>query len=398
MKHYKGFTLTEVLLAVAIVGIIAALVLPALITQYQNKTLNQKYQRETQTIENTIDGLAAAENKGSFFETVMYTDEEPKSYKDTSEEFLKKYMRVSKLCGDNNGDCFAKTYYEYKDNDKIVYTPTYKGSCAILKNGSSICITPQVVNTGVSGIIDLNGTKGPNVLGKDLREFMFDYKTRRGVSKATGDVADTTFLVDIKENNPCETDQFGLPCCILHTDEIGEGQPYRECCKHPEIEATWGETCKKTPDPDPCELDPYSVECCKTQDPANYKNNKCCTYTEIKNAYPEYCTTILVELSCLINEKHWFGVYKTGMNCVLSVYGTSDKFLMYLYNGFDKGRPEAEVLGPTPGQNIFFYTIYPTYSELTWKLINKRTNNSIDADVKYDGNLMFNYKYEGPNF
>ena len=44
-----GFTLTEILLAIAIVGIIAALVLPAIVTNYQNRALDIGFEREVKT-------------------------------------------------------------------------------------------------------------------------------------------------------------------------------------------------------------------------------------------------------------------------------------------------------------------------------------------------------------
>ena len=85
--------------------------------------------------------------------------------------FIKKYLRVAKYCGDTNSDCFADKYYEYKDNKKEEYTPTYKGGCARLKNGMSICITPQIGARSIEGLLDINGKKGPNVFGRDLRSF-----------------------------------------------------------------------------------------------------------------------------------------------------------------------------------------------------------------------------------
>ena len=50
----KGFTLTEVLIAVGIVGIIASLVLPKVVDDYQTKTLDAGYSREIQTIMDSL--------------------------------------------------------------------------------------------------------------------------------------------------------------------------------------------------------------------------------------------------------------------------------------------------------------------------------------------------------
>ena len=66
MKKKAAFTLTEVLLAVLIVGIIAAMVLPAIITKYQNKVLGSAFDREIHSIQDSINSLVAVENNQLF--------------------------------------------------------------------------------------------------------------------------------------------------------------------------------------------------------------------------------------------------------------------------------------------------------------------------------------------
>lgn len=186
---FNAFTLTEVLLAVVIVGIIAGMVLPVLTTNFYTYLYNNAYDRDVNKIEEAVEGLNIAENQKTFFDTMMYVDAKPESYAETSGKFLKKYLRVAKYCGDSNGDCFAKSYSAYTiDKKKEDYTPTFDGACASLKNGASICITPQVGLTGIHGFIDLNGAKGPNILSKDLRQFFIDPKHRTVFDKETSDV------------------------------------------------------------------------------------------------------------------------------------------------------------------------------------------------------------------
>lgn len=214
----KAFTLTEVLIAILIIGVIAALVLPMIVTKYQDKLFGSAFTRETRTIENAVNALAVEENKTSFFETMMYKDSDPTAYDDSVGKFMKKYMRVSKYCGDSNGNCFASSYSEYKDKDKVTYTPTYKGGCAILKNGMSICMEPQIGETSpVKGIIDLNGPKGPNVYGRDLREFSLLSIFKKSKNLATGNVITKGIVVDDPDKvDPCAGYTCGcgsLPAC-----------------------------------------------------------------------------------------------------------------------------------------------------------------------------------------
>lgn len=172
-----AFTLTEVLLAVLIVGIIAALVLPAVVTKYQNKVLESAFNREVHSLQDSIDSVTAVENKSSIDKTTLATN---------TVAYMKKYLRVSKFCGENGADCFGKSYSQYSGHEKKSYTPTYDGDCAILKNGTSVCL--KYNGTSVDMLIDANGPKGPNVYGRDLRTYTHNLKGETGYNKSANGV------------------------------------------------------------------------------------------------------------------------------------------------------------------------------------------------------------------
>lgn len=180
-----AFTLTEILLALAIVGVISMIVLPQVVTKYQNNIFNHAYDRETQSISDLISQLYVDEHAGDFHNTYMYLKEEPESYDDSSGKFLKKYFRTSLYCGGDKTKCFGKKYYNYENRTKKIYDFTPKGSCALLKNGMSICISPQIGDNPITGFIDLNGKKGPNVKDRDLREFSIDPQTKTALDTTT---------------------------------------------------------------------------------------------------------------------------------------------------------------------------------------------------------------------
>lgn len=169
----KAFTLTEVLIAVSIVGVIAALVLPSVLSNYQNSVFEHIKNRQKQVILDAIEALPVLENKEQFKDTMLYS--ETGAADDNSGEFMKKYLRVAKYCGVVSGvtDCFPKEYYEYSDKDKKTHPQSdlnLEGTCAQLKNGVSICMTPQIVGTPVKIFMDVNGPKGPNIIGRDIVE------------------------------------------------------------------------------------------------------------------------------------------------------------------------------------------------------------------------------------
>lgn len=179
-NYKKAFTLTEVLIAIAIVGVISALVLPMVITTYQNNLFERMNQKQIDSVQAILESLPVTENKSRFSDTIMSSDV---ISDDTSGMFLKKYFKVAKYCGNITGsgaNCFAPEYAKYTETPPYVrqiVKPTdliARGTCAQLKNGTSICIAPQPKTPtadwkSVQVVMDLNGLKGPNVVGRDLR-------------------------------------------------------------------------------------------------------------------------------------------------------------------------------------------------------------------------------------
>lgn len=288
------------------------MILPAMISKFNEKVLDLGYEREIKTISSAVDSLVVSENTKDFFSTMMYLDDVPESYDDSSGKFLKKYLKIVKYCGDNNGECFADKYYEYKNNKKEEYTPTYKGGCARLKNGMSICITPQIGAAGGEGLIDLNGSKGPNVFGRDLRSFTLAAKTR------TGQVKDSTEV-------------------LAHNGyiELGSGENPSDTPETPE------------PPKSACETDNNSFDCCKTRAITGY-NDACCAYTEIKNSRPECtrtvktttvsCSESFADVKCFNGYGYCYTCTKNGPHSAFIEFTE----MSFAGGGYDDGIDESE--------------------------------------------------------
>jgi prepilin-type N-terminal cleavage/methylation domain-containing protein len=221
-----GFTLTEVLIATAIVGLIAVLVLPMVITNFQDKMFELAYNREKQSIENAIKALVVTENMDDYKKTILYTNEENlEDYSETSGKFIQKYLKVSKFCKDSNSDCFASQYYSFEKGTKKTYTPDIKGSCAILKNGMSICMTPQTPKESIHVLIDLNGKKGPNVSNRDLRSFDYSLATKLAMDTTVGDVNGDYTLIKFQDECDAEYGTYDPEVCCSKSYNL------TYCCK-----------------------------------------------------------------------------------------------------------------------------------------------------------------------
>lgn len=299
-----GFTLVEVLLAVAIVAVISALVVPMVITKYQNETFDNAYEREIQSLEDILNQLPVTEKASSFDQTMMYftttgSTVSAANYANTSGKFLSKYMRVAKLCNNTPNGCFAlnpdksKTgtamytgnYKEFNSgvattltfNGTINNTSLFKGgSCAILKNGVSICIRPKtVINAGkstevtteITGWLDLNGPNGPNVKDRDFREFtlvMSDGKFKLFTGTSGSQIYNYCDDEDNKDSLKCS------PC--KDADYLGGPTSTRRnlCCTY---------------------VNPEHDGCCN-EETDFYKGSACCIATYANSEYYDRCYTV----------------------------------------------------------------------------------------------------------
>ena len=301
IKIRKGFSLAEILIALAVVGVITVLLIPVITTRAQNKTFAVSYESEVKQMLNSLAGLPFNENKDRFTQTMMYVAQDNGQYSNNAGAYINKYMKVLKYCGDNPGVCFAEEYYEYKNNERELFyksgDPKYKdvikGACAQLKNGVSICLKPQVEgqNNEIEGWIDLNGPKKPNVYGRDLRKFSIDLAQR---TYWTDDDLGTVKVVDLPVlctesycpcvgdacDDPCVVNPFGKECCT-RDDFIASGTSDK-CCswyldspENANYEICFGKDC----DPAKDDCNPTPVQQC-SKHTITSPNDPCCTIFE----------------------------------------------------------------------------------------------------------------------
>ena len=250
LKFYnkKAFTLTEVLLAVMIVGILAMLVMPAVASFYQAKVFDHLQTRQLQALNNALGTLVINENKVKFSETIMNSSVAGTT-DDTVGKFIKKYLRVAKYCGEPTGgksDCFASKYYEYNGNDKKTVSTTVlglDGACAQLKNGVSLCLTRQNGGDPARVVMDLNGPKGPNIIGRDfIAPQQLNFQSTKDVDRvadADGVLALDRPPLDAADYNPCASNaDKSTACCSWRKTNGQITSPTHKCCENPSIKAS----------------------------------------------------------------------------------------------------------------------------------------------------------------
>ena len=169
LKKRAAFTLAEVLITLGIIGIVAAMTLPSVVSKYQEKAwltafkktysvLTQAYLRASQDY-GTANTWCAAKNK-----------ECAKTYFD----ILSPYLNISEVWGYERPEIMYKTSYHALDGRSMgnadIFTKNYYKFA--LSDGTIIGIQHNTEGLNSPLVqVDTNGLRGPNQLGKDFFYF-----------------------------------------------------------------------------------------------------------------------------------------------------------------------------------------------------------------------------------
>ena len=183
----KGFTLAEVLITLVIIGVIAALTIPALMNKTNEQetvvAVKKAYSVISQAYQRVI-----AEN-GEIIPSSL--GENGTDATKTLGKMFAKQLNTQKVCGiSSGGDCFADKYTYFDgsvvpdfNNDNFWYKLRLNDGMSLgfvkLNNTYEIRGNSEPLNyVIVYVIVDVNGDKAPNIVGKDVFAF---YITKFGV-------------------------------------------------------------------------------------------------------------------------------------------------------------------------------------------------------------------------
>ena len=165
----SGFTLSEVLIALAVVGVVVALVIAGVIRDIQNRSSMALLQGTVSNLYDVVQNELIQSSARKLSDTDIFND--PYS-------FLSKFD-VAKIQGPGTLIYFPEGGYKSFDrtSQSGIGVGTYNAS-AILKNGVGIGLLAPRTATSVDTpgrravlfSIDLNGDKEPNISGVDLFE------------------------------------------------------------------------------------------------------------------------------------------------------------------------------------------------------------------------------------
>ena len=191
-----AFTLAETLITLGVIGVIAALTMPTLLTNIQERITKEKVRTVKYKLTQATDKMKALDKIGSYETTEKFLDE------------LKKHMTIAKICDNTHlTECWPTSTINVTNSTKNVSDIKTGQDLMSLALGTSATTTMGIV-TGdgtpmilvyspvctaldpaksytwsvvdgkpetnattncVSAIFDINGTKGPNKIGTDIR-------------------------------------------------------------------------------------------------------------------------------------------------------------------------------------------------------------------------------------
>jgi len=167
MKIKFGFTLAEVLITMAIIGVVAALTIPTLTENYQKKVYVTSLHKTYNDLSHALERLMSDKGVENLVEAGLRSD-------NAIYDFIDKYIKYNKksTTAFSDGDPFAsKEKYRKMFTNEILDgsvqfndMPSY-----VLASGVSIktSYNPQGFKL-FDVLIDTNGPKAPNTVGRDL--------------------------------------------------------------------------------------------------------------------------------------------------------------------------------------------------------------------------------------
>ena len=206
--HKKfAFTLAEVLITLGIIGVVAALTLPSVIQNYQEKQLTTAWKKAYSDVANAT--------------LLMSQNNEDLSTEQKVGEAFARYLQIDKVCEAHKGieqGCWRRGVYISKKGGGIVASdPTGYGGgavCMLLTSGTTFCID----NGGNKGILyfDVNGINKPNTYGKDIFFAIFNHE-KYAIKPAKGrrinwGAADCYWITCTSGNGTCDGDDLGYGC------------------------------------------------------------------------------------------------------------------------------------------------------------------------------------------
>ena len=235
----KGFTLAEVLITLAIIGIVAALTIPTLIQNYQERAWNTASQVFQRKLGEALRVMNVQGTLAGYTTTEAFVDE------------LSKHIKITRICdNDDITTCFADKVTWGTENEEVEMADVKRASHFGQDSWGTNTVGVQFAN-GINGVIaynpecrqdpysnqitgtsclailyDVDGFKNPNTQNKDLRSINVSSLGGSSCSFEVGGICfGTPFqptaltAADCNENK----EKYGIQNCMTGDNDVWGG-------------------------------------------------------------------------------------------------------------------------------------------------------------------------------
>lgn len=172
-NNHSGFTLSEVLISLTIIGVIAALSVPALLQRTSEAKLQVAYKKAFAQANQAI--LAAGDDTSPVMmkeKSYAYTSDatEAQIFSDNFEAFKTQFKVIKSCTSANFNECWATTE---KFNNAPNTTTAFDKGFVSADGMYWVMWTYTGANVRSGVLVDVNGAKAPNHLGHDVFPLYF---------------------------------------------------------------------------------------------------------------------------------------------------------------------------------------------------------------------------------
>lgn len=207
-----AFTLAEVLITLGIIGVVAALTIPALISNYQKHVWVAQLKKDVNFVLNTFNKIKQEEGADSLKHTTYYRNTSESSTNpdwglQLNVDKLDEYLKIEHVPS-------GTELYSFLDIGVTDMISTYR-----LRDGSCISVEGTYENYGLINIrVDVNCEKNPNIGGRDRFSFTLNPDVRiLSVGNTSGPCTDRSCVCT-------EEDAENIINAALEA-ELGGGRP-----------------------------------------------------------------------------------------------------------------------------------------------------------------------------
>jgi prepilin-type N-terminal cleavage/methylation domain-containing protein len=177
MKKIYGFTLSETLITLGVIGVVAALTLPTLIKNFQMKAYETAFKKEYSAIQNTLNYLAAEENLTECYVYFYLPTNGDGQYGAISSDCaeiwqgLAKNLHMTSISQVSNYTKKSEVVANGGSmvNPSVDYNLILDNHSYMLPDGAIVGFSKATSSyTAPTILLDVNGKKGPNKWGYDV--------------------------------------------------------------------------------------------------------------------------------------------------------------------------------------------------------------------------------------